>query len=489
VSATIDVRRYSHFVEGSEVAVSAETIERRNPASGELVAQFAAGDPADMVAAIDSARRAFDSGGWPQLSGTDRADVLLAFADGVKAESDRLARIEVEEAGKPLRLAQDELTGVVTLTRIAAGLAQQLHGDVHTNLGTAYTGMVLREPVGVVGAIVPWNWASGIFAQKVPYALAAGCTVVVKPSEYTSGTALEMASLAYEAGVPAGVLNVVTGYGAVVGQTLLDSPDVDMISFTGSTATGLRVLDAQKTNWKRVALELGGKSANIVLDDADQDAALDGALKAVFFNSGQACCAGTRLLVQDSIADEFLARLVARAEALRAGDLFDLSTDLGSLIHESHTDQVMGRIEEGIEAGARLLTGGTRRGPCAVDPTIFDDVTSDMAIFQEEIFGPVLSVTRVRNAEHAVELANDTQYGLAASLWTKDVDKALLMSRRLRSGTVWVNSTIDSPPQLPFGGAKASGYGREMGAAGLEEFTEVKTVSIHHGEHTPYFSA
>jgi betaine-aldehyde dehydrogenase len=489
VSATAQARRYCHFVEGTELHTGVDSIDRRSPASGDLVAQFAAGSPADMAAAIASARRAFDTGGWPHLSGTDRAEILLELAERIAADSDRLARIEVEEAGKPLRLAQDELSGVVSLTRLAAGLGQQLHGDVHTNVGPAHTGMVMREPIGVVGAIVPWNWASGIFAQKVPFALAAGCTVVVKPSEFTSGTALEMARLAHEAGVPSGVLNVVTGYGPEVGQVLLDSPDVDMISFTGSTATGLRVLDAQKSNFKRVSLELGGKSANIVLADADLEAALDGTLKGVFFNSGQACCAGTRLLIQDTIADAFLERLVARATALRTGDLFDLTTDLGSLIHEHHTDQVMGHIERGIEAGARLLTGGTRRGACAVDPTIFDNVAPEMALFQEEIFGPVLSVTRVHDAEHAVQLANDTQYGLAASLWTKDLDTALLMSRRLRSGTVWVNTTIDSPVQLPFGGYKASGYGREMGAAGLDEFTELKAVSIRHGPHTPFFSA
>ena len=482
-----DVRRYGHAVEGAQSDARHERIERHNPANGQLVASYAAGTTDDAALAVQVAREAFDHGPWPAMSGIDRAEVLLDIAERIRAERDYLAEIEVVEVGKTLRLARADINGAVKLIRHAAALAQQMHGELYTNLGESHTGMVAREPLGVVAAIVPWNFPTIILAQKAPYALAAGCTVVVKPSEFTSGTALEFARIATEAGLPTGVLGVVTGYGDTVGRVLVESRDVDMVSFTGSTATGLKVLEGQKVNWKRLSLELGGKSANIVFADADLEDALDGALVAVFLNQGQCCCAGTRLLVQDSIAATFVEELARRAATLRVGDPLALETDVGALIHEAHTERVLGFIERGRQEGARLVTGGQRGGPCFVTPTILDGVSPQMELFRNEIFGPVLSVSRFADLHEAVALANDSDYGLAASVWTKDIDKALIVSRQLRTGTVWVNTTIDGSPQLPFGGFKASGVGREMGNAGIEEFTEVKSVNIRLGKRSAYF--
>ncbi len=485
-------RTYGHFVSGSETASGGASIDRRSPGTGALVAQFAEGTAEDVRAAVAAARRAFDAGPWPHLTGIERARVLLRFAAAIRERREQLARIEAEEVGKPIRLARGDVDGAAGHFEYAAALAQELHGDAYTNMGAQYLGVVLREPVGVAGLIVPWNFPALIYGQKVPYALAAGCAVVVKPSELTSGTALEMTRLAAEAGVPDGVINVVTGYGAPVGQALVDSPDVDFVSFTGSTATGQRIASSAAATCKRVSLELGGKGANVVFADADLDDAIDGALMAVFFNTGECCVAGSRLLVQDSIADAFAERLARRTEELRVGEPLDEDADLGALIHEGHAEKVLGYVESAKADGARLLTGGRRMdgehaGGVFVEPTIFDGVEPHMRIFHEEVFGPVLSIVRFTDVEHAIELANGTPYGLGNSVWTKNIDTALRMTRALRSGLVWVNTTLDNGPQMPFGGVKASGYGREMGRAGLEEYTELKSCVIRTGKREPFF--
>jgi betaine-aldehyde dehydrogenase len=488
-----DVRVYDHLIDGDEVTGRGASIDRHSPGTGKLVARFADGTNEDAQAAIAAARSAFDDGPWRHLTGAQRARVLIDMAAAIRERAEELARIDAEEVGKPIRLARGDIDGTIGHFEYAAALAHDTHGDAYSNLGAEYLGVVLREPVGVAGLIVPWNFPALIYSQKVPYALAAGCTVVVKPSEFTSGSAIEISRLAGDAGLPSGVLNVVTGYGSSVGQALVDSADVDFVSFTGSTATGQRVAASAAATYKRVSLELGSKAANIVFADADLDDALDGALFAVFFNTGECCVSGSRLLVQESIADDFLERLVQRTRQLRVGAPFDEDADLGALIHEAHAEKVLGYIDSAAQEGARLLTGGRRldgehaRG-VFVEPTILDGVQPHMKVFRDEIFGPVLSVVRFADAEEAIALANDTTYGLANSVWTKNVDTALEMTRALRAGTVWVNTTIDGGPQMPFGGVKASGYGREMGRAGFEEYTELKSCVIRTGKRDRFYA-
>jgi acyl-CoA reductase-like NAD-dependent aldehyde dehydrogenase len=488
------VRRYQHFIDGRWVGrEGSDTIARHSPSTGQLVAEFAAGDVHDAHDAIAAARRTFDHSEWAHTGGAERGRLLAAVADRIRLESEYLARIEVEESGKTIRVARADLRGVAGHFDCAAGLAAHVTGESFADLGADFTAVTVREPVGVVGLIVPWNFPALILSQKLPYALAAGCTVVIKPAEITSGTACEIVRICQEAGIPDGVINLVTGVGAEVGQAITESDDVDLVSFTGSTASGRKVIAASVGNIKRLSLELGGKAATIVCADADLDDAVDGALFAITFNQGECCVSGTRLLIEESIADEFLAALVARAQALKVGDPFDESTDIGALIHAGHLRAVLDLVATGETDGATLLSGGTQLHPEGHEdgqfmaPTIFDHVSPQARIFQQEIFGPVLSVTRFRTLKEAVDLANDTIYGLANSVWTKNIDTAHHVSRRLRSGTVWVNTTIDGAPQLPLGGYKQSGYGREAGKIGMEEFTNVKTVQTRLGKRTPAY--
>jgi betaine-aldehyde dehydrogenase len=491
-TATPVPRTYQHFIAGRWHS-SDEVIERRAPGTGMLVANVPAGGAAEVDAAVCAARRAFDGEGWPNVTGLERAAVLHRAADLMERDADLLARLDAEEGGKPLRLAEGDIAGAVTLTRYAAGLAVQMHGTTYTNYGRDFTGLVLREPIGVVGLITPWNFPALILCQKLPFALAAGCTVVVKPSELSSGTTCEIARIYAEAGLPNGVLNVVTGDGRA-GQALAEHQGVDLVSFTGSTATGRRVIDASKGNVKKLSLELGGKAASVVFADADLDDAVEGVTFGVFFNDGECCVSHARLLVQDSVADDFLAELEARARRLRVGQPLDYATDVGPMIHDRHMAAVLDHIERGHSQGARIVTGGSRAtGPsladgCYVQPTILDGVTPAMSVFRDEIFGPVLTVSRFHDMAEAIALANDVDYGLANTVWSKNIDTVLLTAKSLKSGTVWVNTTIDAPPTMPFGGYKASGFGREMGQAGFDEFTEVKSVNIRTGKRTSAFA-
>ena len=480
------VRRYGNFVANQELEPT-EVIERRAPGTGRVVAEVGASTEADVDIAVRAARDAFDGGTWPEAAGFERARILNKVADLIDANGAHLARLDAEESGKPIRLAEADIAGAAALTRYAAGLAVQMHGTTYTNNGADFTGLVLREPAGVAGLIIPWNFPALILCQKLPFALAAGCTVVAKPSELTTGSTLEIALLYAQAGLPDGVLNVVTGAGRA-GQALAEHPGVDVLSFTGSTATGRKVLEASKGNLKKVSLELGGKAANIVFADADLDEALAGVAFGAFFNNGECCVSQARLLIQDSIADSFVEHLQQRTTQLRVGQPLDPDTDIGALIHASHLEAVLASVETGQAQGARVVAGGARAsGPMLDDglfmtPTILDDVQPATMIFRDEIFGPVLSVTRFRDAAEAIALANAVDYGLANSVWSKDVDKVLPVAKALRSGTVYVNTTIDAPPTMPFGGYKASGVGREMGQAGFEEFTELKSVAIRTGK-------
>ncbi|RWC96467.1 MAG: aldehyde dehydrogenase family protein [Mesorhizobium sp.] len=484
----MNVREYENWIDGGW-AKTDRKVERKSPAHGELLARFAQSDENAVNAAIEAARRAFDDRSiWSAIPGAERAKALGRWVDLLIREIDRLALIEAEEVGKPIRFAKAEVEWSIELARYAAALAWQIPGDLVSNIGDANLGLVTREPRGVIGMITPWNFPLVTLFQKLPFALAAGCTVVIKPSELTSGSTLEVARLAKDAGIPDGVINVVTGSGRTVGEMLTGHRKVDMISFTGSTAVGIRIAQRAAEQVKRVGLELGGKAANIVFADADIDAALDGILLGYVLNQGEECVQGTRLLVEDSVADSFLEKLVERSKNIRLGLPTDEKADVGALIHEKHMEQVLSYIQSGIDEGATLLLGGNRVTENGlgkgfyVAPTIFSDVTPEMTIFREEIFGPVLAVTRFTSVDQAIALANDTNYGLGNGVWTKDIDKAIRVSRELRSGTVYVNTFLETAVQLPFGGFKESGIGRENGLDGLLEFTEVKSTFIKLGQ-------
>ncbi|OZD18248.1 sorbosone dehydrogenase [Rhodococcus sp. 06-156-3C] len=482
-STARSVRTYGHHIDGQISSPSDRLIERYAPADGSLVARYTAGTNVDAELAIAAARTAFDEGPWPKLTAMGRAKILLEVARAIRANADRLSRIDAEEAGKPLMFALGDVEASAELFEYAAGAAMTSHGESHTGLGEDCLAMVLREPAGVVGMIIPWNFPLLLLAQKLPFALAAGCTTVIKPSEFTSGTALELARIAEDAGVPAGVINVVTGYGVDTGEPLARSTSVDVLSFTGSTETGRRITVASAGSVKRLSMELGGKAASVVFDDADLTDALDGVLFGVFFNNGECCVSGARLLIQDTIADAFVDKLVNAVSRIAVGAPLSMNTELGPMISPEHAERVIQHIEQARLDGARLRVGGSLVEGIGnyVLPTILDNVSEGTAAFTDEIFGPVLTVTRFKNIDDAISLANATDYGLAGSIWSKDIDKALIVARNMRNGRVWINTTIDGGPQLPAGGMKQSGFGREMGSAGFEEFTEIKTVQIRTG--------
>ncbi|CAL8973211.1 Betaine aldehyde dehydrogenase [Propionicimonas sp. T2.31MG-18] len=491
---TTSVRRLNHYIDGRWVVGEGDTVfSRTAPANGQLVAEVPCATPKEVDNAVAAARRQFEVGAWPRMTGFERAAVLTRVADLIDANAAELARLDSEEGGKPLRLTEGDIAGAATLTRYAAGLATQTHGMTYTTNGPDFTGLVLREPSGVVGLITPWNFPALILCQKLPFALAAGCTVVVKPSEFTSSTTEAIVKLYEEAGLPAGTLNLTLGTGPT-GQAITEHMDVDVVSFTGSTATGRHVIDAGKGNLKKLSLELGGKAANIVFADADLEDAIEGVLFGGFFNNGECCVAQSRLLIQDSVADEFLVELARRTRQLTVGDPLDRATDVGALIHEGHLNAVLGHVEKGRSQGAVLVAGGERlrTGQLAsgqfISPTILDRVAPDMTAFGHEIFGPVLTATRFSDENDAIRLANAVEYGLSNSIWSKNIDKVLVSAKALKSGTIYVNTTIDAPPQMPFGAYKASGVGREMGLAGFEEFTELKSVNIRTGKRAGTFA-
>ncbi|WP_435609741.1 aldehyde dehydrogenase family protein [Pseudomonas knackmussii] len=485
-------RIYKHWINGAEQAPANEQfISRKSPAHGGLLAEFASGNEQDVDRAVAVAHDLHVAGSWSNVPASERAKLLNKWADLIERDADRLAEIEAEEVGKPIGYAKGEVLWSAELTRFAASLAWQIPGEAHSHVGENRLGLVTREARGVVGLIVPWNFPMVCLFQKLPYAIAAGCPVVIKPSELTSGTALEVARLAAEAGLPNGLINVVTGKGSVVGERLTRHPNVSMVSFTGSTRVGKQIAAAASQDLTRVALELGGKAANVVFADADLDAALDGVLFGVILNQGEECVAGTRLLIEESVADEFVARLVERSKKVVVGLPMEAQTQIGALIHEDHLNSVLNYIRIGQEEGATLVYGGKRltEGELAngyfVGPTIFCNVKPEHRIFREEIFAPVLAVTTFKTLDEAVALANDTDYGLGNGVWSKDLDKALGVAKRLQSGTVFVNTYLETSVQMPFGGYKQSGYGRENGVDGLLEFMEVKSTFIRMGERTP----
>jgi aldehyde dehydrogenase (NAD+) len=463
-------------------AADGATLDTYNPATGELLASVAEAKGADVDAAVAAARSAAaPDGDWRRMDAMDRGELVAKLGRAIEDRVEALTRLETLDNGKPLREARIDINQAVDAFRYYAGWASKLEGETIPVRGRVLN-YTLREPVGVVGAIIPWNFPLLMAAWKVAPALACGNTVVLKPAEQTPLTALELAALAEEVGLPPGVLNVVPGYGGTAGAALVAHPDVDKIAFTGSTEVGKRIMREGAETLKKVSLELGGKSPNVVFEDADLDAAARGAFNGIFYNAGQTCTAGSRLLVQESVHDELMERLVERVSRLEPEDSLAPKRRYGPVISEEQLERVMGYIEAGRSEGATLLTGGSRTtGPTGgywLEPTIFDRVSPDHTIAREEIFGPVLATLTFQDEDEAVELANRTIYGLAAALWTADVKRAHRVASRLQAGTVWINTYHPLDAASPFGGYKQSGYGRELGKHALELYTQVKSVWV-----------
>ncbi|HHK9550787.1 aldehyde dehydrogenase PuuC [Enterobacter sichuanensis] len=451
-----------------------------NPATQQTLANVARGKQADVDRAVQAAREVFERGDWSQASPAQRKAVLNKLADLMERHGEELALLETLDTGKPIRHSlRDDIPGAARAIRWYAEAADKVYGEVAPT-GPGELAMIVREPIGVVAAIVPWNFPLLLACWKLGPALIAGNSVVLKPSEKSPLTALRLAGLAKEAGLPDGVLNVISGYGHEAGQALALHPEVEVLTFTGSTRTGKQLLkDAGESNMKRVWLEAGGKSANIIFADCpDLDKAVSATAAGIFYNQGQVCIAGTRLLLEDSIADDFLARLKAQASHWQPGDPLDPDSTMGMLIDAGHADIVQTFIREGTRKGTLLLDGREQSWPCAVGPTIFVDIAPDSPLCRDEIFGPVLVVTRFKTEEEALTLANDSEYGLGAALWTRDLSRAHRMSRRLKAGSVFVNNYNDGDMTVPFGGYKQSGNGRDKSLHALEKFTELKTIWI-----------
>ncbi|WP_316528027.1 aldehyde dehydrogenase [Kitasatospora brasiliensis] len=473
-----------HLIDGADEAGGGGTFSVVSPRDGRVLAEVADAGQAEVDAAVAAARRAFDHGPWPRLAPAERGRVLLRFAELLEELRAELALTVSLEMGKPVTDAHDiELRALITTFRWYGGLADKLTDEAPRTAPDALA-LVTREPAGVVGAVVPWNFPLTLAGWKIAPALAAGCTVVLKPSENSPLSALLLGRIGLSAGLPPGVLNVVAGDGPVAGRALGLHPDVDVLAFTGSTAVGRHFLHySADSNLKRVWLELGGKSPNIVLPDApDLAQAAATAAWGIFFNQGEMCTAPSRLLVHSSVAEEVTEAVVARARALRVGDPLDPATEMGALVGEQHLGRVLGHVRTALDDGARLRTGGERTltatGGAYLRPTVFDRVAPDSRLAREEVFGPVLSVLTFDDLDEAVALANATEYGLAAGLWTSDLSTAHKVSRALKAGTVWVNCYEEGDLTVPFGGMKQSGNGRDKSAHALEKYTELKTTWI-----------
>lgn len=457
-----------------------------NPFDASVIATVAEGNREDTKAAINAARHAFDKGGWPQTPASERARLLFKLADLIERDHEKLARLESLDTGKTVQESRWDMDDITGIFRYFAGLADKDGGEVIASPNPDSTSMVIREPVGVCGQISPWNYPLLQASWKMAPALAAGCTIVMKPSEITPLTTLKVTELAQEAGFPPGVVNTVLGPGPEVGAELAESDDVDLISFTGGIATGKTIMRAAAGNVKKVALELGGKNPNIIFDDADFDLAVDYALNGVFFHAGQICSAGARIMVQDGIHDRFVEALRQRMERIIVGNGFDEKTQMGPLISAAHLSKVEDYVQIANNEGAKLLLGGTRPTDSTLDkgyfhmPTLFSECENHMRIVQEEVFGPVITIERFTTEEEVVERANDTIYGLSAGFWTRDADRIERMTKALRFGTVWANDFNVYFVQAPWGGYKQSGLGRELGKIGLEEYTEVKHIYRNH---------
>jgi aldehyde dehydrogenase (NAD+) len=461
---------------------SGVTFTTLDPATEQVLAQVPLGNRDDVDRAVKAARRAFESGPWPQMDARERGRLLYRLADLIEANAEELAALETLDNGKPIRDSRAaDLPLVIDTFRYFAGWADKIHGETVPIRGN-YFCYTRREPVGVCGQIIPWNFPLLMLAWKWGPALAAGCTSVLKPAEQTPLTALRVGELALEAGFPPGVVNIVTGDGTT-GDALVKHPDVDKIAFTGEYKTAQIIMANAAQSLKRLTFELGGKSPNVVFADADIDAAVEGSYLGIYFNQGQCCCAGSRLFVEDKIHDEFVDRMLSKARVRKVGNPFDPQTEQGPQVDRAQYDKILSYIDKGKKEGARCLTGGNAVGEKGffIEPTIFTNVKDEMAISTDEIFGPVLSVLRFKDFDEIVKRSNNTFYGLAAAVWTKDVGKAHSLAHKVRAGTVWVNCYDVFDAAASFGGFKMSGQGREQGAKALDSYTELKTVTVSLG--------
>jgi aldehyde dehydrogenase (NAD+) len=462
-------------------AGSGKTFATINPATEKKIADVAEADAADVDLAARAARRAFDDGPWPRMSGRERGRLMNRLADLIEMNLEELAQLESVDGGKPIRDTRSfDLPGTIATIRYYAGWSDKIHGQV-IPAAEPYTTYTRREPVGVCGQIIPWNFPLCMLAWKWGPALAAGCTIVLKPAEQTPLSALRVGELAVEAGFPRGVINILPGYGPTAGAAIVRHPMIDKVAFTGEYKTAQLIMREAADGLKRLTFELGGKSPNVVFADADLEAAVEGAYGGIFLNQGQNCCAGSRVYVQDRIYPEFVERLAAKADARRVGDPLDDATEQGPQIDDVQLERVLNYVYIGRGEGARCVCGGSRaeaRG-YFVRPTVFADVADSMRIAREEIFGPVVAVLPFGGLEEVVRRANDSPFGLAAAVWTADVSNAHAIASKVRAGTVWVNCYNVVDPAAPFGGFKMSGFGRELGERALDNYTETKTVCIN----------
>lgn len=475
------VLRKQLLIDGQHVeSVSGRTFDTLNPATGQVIATISEGNEADVDRAVAAARRAFE-GPWRNMRASERGQILFRLVELMKQHGDEIAALESLDAGKPISaVLRQDLPAAIDTLAYYAGWADKIHGEVVPARNDALT-YTVREPVGVVAAIVPWNFPLMIGMWKLAPALACGCTIVMKPAELTSLSALLIGELALEAGLPPGVLNIVPGPGRVVGDALVHHPDVDKVTFTGSPGVGRGILRGAAGNFKRVSLELGGKSANVIFDDANLDAATKAAASGIFFNAGQVCSAGSRVLAHEKVYDEVVERLTARAKSIQMGDPSDRATALGPVISEKQMNSILGYIDIGQKEGASLTTGGQRVGDRGyfISPAVFADVRHEMRVSQEEIFGPVVSVIKFKDEADALRIANSTAYSLAAGVWSSDIGRVQRFAKNARAGTVWINTYGYTDVRLPWGGERDSGFGREHGTAAIDNFTEPKAVWVN----------